>query len=105
MFDNKYYLISIYTGTDNLLEKMKIHKTEEEPIIKTIMIQILTPLIYLHENLISDIDLQSDRIITSEIALKKSEKKMLKKRKKTKEMNDEISITNTQDILNKQKIQ
>ena len=56
----------------------------------------------MHENLISDIDLQSDRLITSEIALKKSEKKMLKKRKKTKEMNDEISITNTQDILNKQ---
>ena len=57
----------------------------------------------MHQNLISDIDLQSDRLITSEIALKKSEKKMLKKRKKTKEMNDEISITNTQDILNKQK--
>ena len=56
----------------------------------------------MHQNLISDIDLQSDRLITSEIALKKSEKKMLKKRKKTKEISGEISHTNTQDIINKQ---
>ena len=40
ILDDKYYIISIYTGTDNLLEKMKIHKTEEEPIIKTIINQI-----------------------------------------------------------------
>lgn len=87
IYEDNYYLISNFKGDNNVLNKMKNSGTAEEPTIRLIMNQILSSIMYLHQNDIFDISLQIDDLLLLEITLKSRTKTILKLGKNSREIN------------------
>ena len=91
IYENNYYLITDYSGDNNVLNKIKDEGIPEDSSIKIIMSQILNFIMYLHNNEIFDISLQIDNLFLLEITLLTGKKTILKKGKKSKEINNNIN--------------